>query len=334
MSSLSPRPAGPDLRRAVIGGSVAIAGLILLLVVSGAFYTLDQAQQAVVLQFGRPVHDEPITEPGLHFKMPFTQEVRFFDKRIQAWDGDPNQIPTRGREFISVDTTARWKIVDALKFLQSVRDEAGALSRLDDILDSVVRDMISSTDLVELVRSADWAVSAEDLQRALQVEENLSELTKPIEIGRQKLEEMILAEAQKTMPQYGIELVDLKIKRLNYIDSVRKQVFGRMVSERQRVAEQFRSEGEGEASRIRGDTARELAVVRSEAKRRAEVVRGEADAEATRIYSEAYSADPEFFAFLRTLQSYQESLGERATFLLGADSDYFRYLREISPAKK
>lgn len=318
----------PEARRAILGGLAAVVALIALLVLTGAFYTVDAAEQAVVLQFGRPV-GEAVTEPGLHFKTPFVQDVRYFDKRVQSWDGDPNQIPTRGREFISVDTTARWKIVDAVKFLQTMRDKEGAISRLNDILDSVVRDMVSSTELVELVRSADWKVSAADLERAVLIEENTAELTKPIEIGREELERRILEEAKKAMPALGIDLVDVRIKRLNYISSVQKQVFDRMISERQRVAEQFRSEGEGEASRIRGDTAKDLAEIRSEAKREAEVVRGQADAEATRIYSEAYSADPEFYAFLRTLQSYEQSLGEKATFVLGADSDYFRFLREI-----
>jgi membrane protease subunit HflC len=314
----------------VIQGGVAILVIALLAFTTGAYYEVDQGEQAVVLQFGRPI-GQPVTTPGLHFKMPFLQDVRRFDKRILQWDGDPNQIPTRGREFISVDTTARWRVADALQFLRSVRDESGAQSRLDDILDSVVRDTISSTELVEIVRSADWKLSAQDLERAVVIEENAAVLTRPIQSGRERLESQILTEARKAMPQYGIELVDLRIKRLNYIASVQKQVFDRMISERARVAEQFRSEGQGEASRIRGDTAKELALLRSEAKRRAEVVRGDADAEATRIYSESYSADPSFYEFLRTLQSYESSLGDKTTFVLGADSEYFRFLREIEP---
>lgn len=306
----------------------AFVAIVALVLVSSSAYTIDQAEQVVVLQFGRPV-GAPITEPGLHFKTPFVQEVRRFDRRILSWDGDPNQIPTRGREFISVDTTARWRIVDALQFLRSVRDELGARSRLDDILDSVVRDTVSSTDLVEIVRSADWSVTATDLERAAVAPDNAAELTGKVQFGRERLEAAVLAEASKSMAQYGIELVDVRIKRLNYIDSVQQQVFTRMISERQRAAEQFRSEGQGEASRIRGDTAKELATVRSDAKRRAEIVRGEADALATKIYSEAFAADPEFFAFLRTLQSYENTLGERATFLLGSDSDYFRFLRQV-----
>ena len=304
---------------------LAIVGIIALSTVYSATYVLDETEQAVVLQFGKPV-GEPVTGAGLHWKTPFVQEVRVFDRRRLAWDGAPNQIPTRGREFISVDTTARWRIVDALQFLKSVRDEAGAQSRLDDILDSVVRDKISSTNLVEIVRSADWAVSAEDLQRSLmRPDQEGQQLTAKIKVGREGLTRAILEEARKSMPQYGIDLVDLRIKRLNYISSVQKQVFDRMVSERQRIAEQFRSEGEGEASKIRGQTSRLLAEVRSEAKRGGEVIRGEADAEATRIYSESYSADPEFYAFWRSLESYRKTL-PGAVMMLGDDAPYLEFL--------
>lgn len=209
-----------------------------------------------------------------------------------------------------------------------MHDETGAQSRLDDVLDSVVRDKISSTDLVEFVRSADWDVSAEDLEGPLvaALDEQEHQLTKPIEIGRERLTRAILEQASKAMPQYGIELIDVRIKRLNYIDSVQQQVFDRMISERQRIAEQFRAEGEGEASRIRGDTARQLAEIRSEASRRAEVIRGEADAEATRIYNEAFGDAPAFYAFWRSLESYRQTL-DGAVLMLGPDSDYLRYLR-------
>ena len=312
-------------------GALGVIALLGIVVLASAAYTVDEAEQVVVLQFGDPV-GEPVTEPGLHFRMPFVQNVRRFDKRILVWDGDPNQIPTRGREYISIETTARWKIVDALKLLESVRDEAGAQSRLDDIIDSVVRDKISSTELVEIVRSSDWEVSAEELERvkAMKSGDLQDELTREIRMGRQKLTRNILAEASKGMPEkYGIELVDVRINRLNYIPSVRKQVFNRMISERQRIAEQFRSEGQGEASRIRGETSRELAGIRSEAKRKAEIIRGEADAEATAIYNGAYSADPEFYKFSRTLESYADSLSEKTTLVIGTDSEYFDYLRNI-----
>ena len=304
---------------AVLSALVAVAGLVTLF---SAAYTLDETEQAVVLQFGKPV-GEPVTDAGLHWKTPFLQEVRVFDKRRMAWDGDPNQIPTRGREFISVDTTARWRIVNALQFLKSVRDEPGAQSRLDDILDSVVRDKISSTDLVEIVRSADWEVDVDDLE--LGADPEAQKLTAKIKVGREGLTRAILEEARKAMPQYGIELVDLRIKRLNYIPSVQRQVFERMISERERISGQFRSEGEGEASRITGETSKLLAEVRSEAKRRAEVIRGEADAEATRIYSEAYSADPRFYAFWRSLESYRKTL-PGAVLVLGDDAQYLEFL--------
>ena len=312
-----------------VAGALLVAGLVVLI---SAAYTLDETEQAIILQFGRPV-GETVREPGLHFKMPFIQEVRRFDKRLLAWDGDPNQIPTKGREFISVDTTARWKIVDALTFYESVRDENGAQSRLDDIIDSVVRDKVSSTDLVEIVRSHDWEVSETDIERMENVApaEGKEVLTREIRMGRQKLTRSILEEASTGMPQkYGIELMDVRIKRLNYIPEVRQQVFARMTSERQRIAEEFRSEGEGEGSRIRGETSRELAEIRSEAKRKAEIVRGEADAEATRIYNAAYSSDPEFYAFSRTLESYGKSLSEETVLVLGMDSEYFDYFRDIA----
>jgi len=320
-----------------IGALLLIAAIATTALISAAAFSVDQAEQVVVLQFGKPVGD-PITQPGLHFKIPFIQELRRFDKRLIVWDGDPNQVPTRGREFISVDATARWRIVDALQFLKSVRDEAGAQSRLDDIIDSVVRDNISSTELTEIVRSKDWKISEKDLERFDVVpmkNDKPGELTETIRLGRETLTRNILREASRGMPEkYGIELVDVRIKRLNYITSVRRQVFQRMTSERQRIAEQFRSQGEGEASRIEGDTSRELAQIRSEAQRKAEIVRGEADAEAMRIYNEAFSTDVDFFSFLRTLESYPKTFTDRTVLILGTDSDYLRFIKDIHPAPK
>ena len=299
------------------------------IVLSSTFYALDETEQAIVVQFGAPVGD-PVTEPGLHMKLPFIQEVRRFDKRLLSWDGDPNQIPTRGEQFISVDTTARWRIVDPLKFLESVGDERGAQLRLNDILDSVVRDQISASDLVEIVRSKDWAISEEDLARAQITGEGDEEiLLQKVSRGRNEIIASILAQAQRQMPQYGIELVDIRIKRVDYVQAVQQRVFERMIAERQRIAEQFRAEGEGRAREIDGQTERLLAEIRSEARRRAEVVRGDADAEATRIYNESFGADPEFYAFFRTLESYTNSLGKDVTLIIGADSEYFRFLRDI-----
>lgn len=312
-------------------GFIAVIILAIVTLLSSAF-AVDEAEQAIVLQFGKPI-GEPITEPGLHFKMPFVQEARRFDKRLLAWDGSPNQIPTSGREFISIDTTARWRITDPLKFLQSVTNETGAQSRLDDIIDSVVRDKISSTKLTDIVRSSDWEVAEEDIEQMEVVTTGTGdkELTETVEIGREILTRNILDEAAQRTPQYGIELVDVRIKRLNYIEDVRKQVYDRMTSERQRIAERYRSEGQGEASRIEGETSRQLAEIRSEARREAEVIRGEADAEATRIYNEAYSADPDFYTFNRTLESYAQSLGADTVLMIGTDSAYFQYLRSLRP---
>ncbi len=325
--SQSVKPSNP-LRKL----SLAVAAVLVLILVSASVYTVDAAEQAIVLQFGRVI-GEPITEPGIHFKTPFVQEVRRFEKRRLSWDGEPEQIPTKGREFIEVDTTARWRIVDALQFLKSVRDIPGARSRLDDVIDSVVRDRVSSTELVEIVRSSTWDVSERDIERVvIPGGEDTGQLDRKVEVGREQLELSILADASKAVAEYGIELVDVRIKRLNYIDSVREQVFNRMISERQRIAEQFRSEGEGEASRIRGDTSLELARISSEAQRQAEVLRGEADAEAARIYNEAFGQDPEFYSFQRSLNSYQETLGAGTTMFLGTDSPYLRHLQR-GPAK-
>lgn len=327
----SPDSAERALPRPTRGGQAAAALIVLAAVVLMVFllasvYTIDPTEQAVLVQFGAPV-GEPITEPGLHFRMPFVQEIRRFDKRLIAWDGDPNQIPTIEEQFISVDATGRWRIVDPLKFMQTVQNEQGAQNRLNDILDSVVRDKIASSSLAEIVRSKDWKVSQADLERAMAGEGEEETLLQKVVVGREELVRSILETAQKQVPEYGIELVDIRIKRLNYVDSVQQEVFERMIAERQRIAEEFRSEGQGRAAEIDGETDRLVAELKSEAEKEAEIVRGLADAEATKIYSEAYGSDPEFYAFFRTLESYSTALGRDVTMVIGADSDYFRYLR-------
>src|SRR5690606_22935109 len=252
------------------------------------------------------------------------------DRRLIVWNGDPNQIPTLGREFISVDTTARWRIVDPLEFLKSVRDEAGARSRLNDIIDSVVRDKISNAELEEIVRSKDWRPDP----GVIEAEEPLRtdvDLTAPTKMGREQLTREILNDAQAGIAALGIELIDVRIKRLNYIDEVRSKVEDRMISERQRVAEQFRSEGAGRSAEIDGATEREQRRILSDGERRAEEIRGKADAEATRIYGEAFGADPEFYSYFTTLENYARGIGENSTLMLRADSDFFRYLEDISP---
>ena len=304
---------------------LGVLALAIFLVLSGTFYTLEEGQQAVILQFGRPV-GQPVTEAGLHLKLPFVQEVRRFEKRLLIWDGDPNQIPTKGREFIWVDTTARWRIADAKKFLENVATEAGAQSRLNDIIDSVVRDQVSASELVELVRSATWEVPKGEVLEEVPAEVR-EELKKQIARGREEITRAILAEARKVIPQYGIELVDVRIKRLNYVESVREKVYARMISERKRIAARFRSEGEGRSAEILGTMEKELRQIRSTAYRRVQEVRGKADAEATRVYGSAYNRDPEFYAFSRTLEAYKEGQNKNSVLILTTDSDYYRYLK-------
>ncbi|MFN7782940.1 MAG: protease modulator HflC [Lysobacterales bacterium] len=308
------------MKSPIILGAIALLGLFIL---RDATFVIDQSEQAILVQFGEPI-GEPINEPGLHFKTPFVQEVRRFDKRLLAWDGDVSQIPTLGREFVIVDTTARWRIADPLQFMRSVRDESGARTRLDDIIDSVARDIVSGTNLEEIVRSRDWQVDSETVEAEEGVVRGDVDLDKPKK-GRERLEQEMLAAASRLMPELGIELVDVRIKRINYIDSVRRQVETRMIAERQSIAERFRSEGQGRSQEILGDMERQLRTIRSEAERQAAEIRGRADAEATRIYGEAYGADPEFYAFFRTLESYR-NLGDNATLMIDADSEFFRYL--------
>lgn len=300
-----------------------IFGVFALIAIRDAAFIVDQAEQAILVQFGEPV-GEPITDPGLHWKKPFIQEVRRFDKRLLAWDGDVSQIPTLGREFVIVDTTARWRIADPLQFLRSVRDENGARTRLDDIIDSVARDIVSGTDLEEIVRSRDWSVDSKQIGEEDLVREDV-DLEKPKK-GRERLEQDMLAAASRLMPELGIELVDVRIKRINYIDSVRRQVETRMIAERQSIAERFRSEGQGRSQEILGQMERELQTIRSEAERQAAEIRGKADGEATKIYGEAFGGDPEFYAFFRTLESYR-AMGENTTLMIDADSEFFRYLQ-------
>ncbi len=304
---------------------LAIIVAIAAILGSTMLYTVDEAKQAIVVQFGEPIGDV-INEPGLKVKLPW-QDVRYFDKRLLVWDGDVTQIPTLGREFILVDTTARWQITDPLLFLTSVRDEAGARTRLDDIIDSVVRDMVSSTELEEIVRSQDWEVDMDNLDDPALAERSDVNLEEQPKLGRELLEREILERARRSMPDLGIKLDDVRIKRVNYIQSVRKQVESRMIAERQSIAERFRSEGRGRSQEILGNMERDLRRIQSEAAKTAEEIRGEADAEATRIYGQAFGADAEFYAFFRTLESYR-ALGENSTLMLRSDSDFFRYLEE------
>jgi modulator of FtsH protease HflC len=305
---------------------VLVLVLALLLTTRTAF-VVDQAEQAIIVQLGEPVGDV-ITDPGLHWRLPFIQDVRRFDKRLLDWDGDVSQIPTLGREFIIVDTTARWRITDPLQFLRSVRDEAGARTRLDDVLDSAARDIVSGTELEEIVRSADWQVDVSQLAQEEAAALAETDLQRP-QRGRAQLERDILATATQQMPNIGIEIVDVRIKRINYIESVRDQVESRMISERDSIAARFRSEGEGRSQEILGNMGKELRRISSEAERRAQEIIGAADAQATKIYGEAYGRDPAFYGFSKTLESYS-TLGENTTLMIDAESEFFRYLESTA----
>ena len=253
------------------------------------------------------------------------------EKRLLIWDGDPTQIPTAGREFIWVDATARWRIVDPLKFLKSVATESAAQSRLDDIIDSVVRDLVSANPLVELVRSSSWKTpKGEVIEEAPR--EVVEELKKEIALGREGMTRAVLAEVRKVTPQYGIEVADVRIKRLNYVESVREKVYARMISERKRIAARFRSEGEGRSAEILGNMEKELREIRSRAYRKVQEIRGKADAAATRIYGRAYGRDPDFYAFSRTLEALKEDQNKNSVILLTTDSDYYKYLKEAIPS--
>ncbi len=309
---------------------VIILGVVLT--VSGAVYTVDQSQQAVITQFGEPI-GKPITEAGLHFKLPFVQQVHYFEKRILEWDGEPNQIPTKDKKYISVDTTARWRITDALKFMQSVGDETGAQARLDDIIDSATRDAITSHNLVEAVRNTNNIIDQKDTsdsEDSVGQSEGLAKIT----FGREALTRSILKEAAQIVPQYGITLIDVRIKRINYVADVQKKVFQRMISERKRAAELYRSEGQGRKAEIEGKTAKELNEIQSEAYRKAEEIKGKADAKATKIYAEAYNKDPEFYAFLKSLNTYKKSIGKSTTLILSTDSEYLKYLKSSGATAK
>ena len=311
---------------------IGVIIIILLIVLYSSFYTIPEGKQVVLVQLGRPV-GKPIQEAGLRFKLPFIQKALFFEKRILKWDGDPNQIPTKDKKYIWVDTTARWRISDALKFLQTVATESGAASRLDDIIDAVVRNFISKNILVEVVRSADWVapVRDEELEGGrVTVTPILDvEMKAKIDFGREKITRAILEEAAKITPQYGIELVDVKIKRINYVESVRNKVYERMISERKRVAAEYRSEGEGKKAEILGTMEKELKKILSGAYRTAQEIRGEADAEATQIYGVAYNRDADFYTFYKTLETYKAASNNNAYIILSTDSDYYKYLKKI-----
>ena len=300
---------------------VLVAAAVAFVVLSSSLYTVKETEQVIVTQFGKPV-GRPITTPGLKLKMPFTQTVHAFEKRFMEWDGDPNQIPTKDKRFIWVDSYARWRITDPLLFFQRLRDERGAQSRLDDILDGETRNTIAKNELIDLVRSTN---------RPFVVAEDVAELSQPeaaekVAHGREKLTQEVLQNARRRTGDLGIEILDFRIKQINYVEAVRQEVYARMISERKRIAELYRSEGAGEAARIAGEKERQLRVVESEAYRQAQEIRGKADAHAADIYAAAYNRDPDFYRFLKSMVTLRESIDPETTLLLSTDSDLLRYL--------
>lgn len=295
---------------------------VIIFVVPGSLFVVHQTEQAIITQFGEPVGGA-ITEPGLHFKLPWVQKVLRFDKRWLPWDGDANQIPTKDKKFIWVDTYARWRIADPLMFYKAVRDERQAQSRLDDIIDGETRNAVASYNLIEIVRSSD---------RVFEVTEELGgfvdeTVAQEIVSGREAITRQILEESSKVTPNFGIELVDVQFKRINYTEEVRESVYQRMISERRRIAERSRSEGQGRSAEIRGQKERDLQEIGSEAFKTAEETRGLADAEATQIYASAYSKDPDFYQFLKTLETYRSSLDKDVTLVLSSDSEFLKFLK-------
>lgn len=317
--------------------------VLILLVGIGFFasaYTVDETEQVVITQFGRIIGD-PVTEPGLNFRIPFIQHVNVYPKNIQAWDGEPGQIPTRDKTYLWVDTFGRWRIVDPVKLLRTVTDMPSALNRLDDIINPAVRNVVTSHQLIETVRNtnremtslAQEAIDDEAVKEAVQeVEEEKEPSQYQIDVGRAKLTKMMLAEAQPKLDKFGIELIDVKIKRVNYVQEVRKSVYNRMIAERKQMAAKIRSIGQGEAREIAGDKQRDLQEIQSGAYRTAEEIKGDADAKATNIYADAYGLDPEFYSFVKSLNVYKSSL-DKSDLVLSTDSKFLQYLKNFEPVE-
>ena len=303
---------------------VVIAALLALIIVSDAYYIVSETNQVVLTQFGEPVGGAIMT-PGLHVKLPFIQKTHVFEKRWLEWDGDSNQIPTKDKKYIWVDTYARWRISDPLVFFQRVRDERGAYSRLDDIIDGETRNAIANHNLLEIVRSSNRPFETTgELQEVLDVVRVLEK----VEVGRDEINAIILKAASAITPEYGIELRDVKLKRVNYVDDVQRKVFDRMISERKRIAERYRSEGDGKSAEIRGQREREAKRIESEAYRQGQETMGKADAEATQIYAAAYNRDPAFYQFVKTLDTYREIMGRETVLILSTDAEFLKFLRQ------
>lgn len=313
---------------------------VIILVFSSA-YVVPEGRQAVITQFGKPVRS--VNQAGLHFKLPLIQEIRRIDSRILSWDGNPNQIPTKDKKYIEVDTTARWKIVDPLMFIQTVQSEQGARSRLDAILDGITRDVISGHNLVEAVRNSNTILDViakieeekknmkdKNVEKDVNLIETQEEVTgdvEPIQIGREKLSSLIIKRAKEELKPLGIELIDVQLRRIAYEKSVQEKVYGRMISERERIAEKILSFGKGEQAKIQGKTDKDLKKIESKAYRRVQQIKGEAEAEAINIYAKSLRQSPEFYRFIRTLEAYEKSLPKETQLILSSQSRFWEVLR-------
>lgn len=299
--------------------------LVAWLLLSGTFYVVGEPEQIIITQFGEPIGD-PVDTPGLKVKVPFIQRVHRFDKRFLEWDGDANELPTKDKRFVYVDVYARWHITDPLLFFQRLRDERGAQTRLDDILDGETRNAVANHDLVEIVRNSNRQPDA-----TLIGTEEIVTLAE-ISTGREEIQKIILEKSKERVTDLGIDILDVRFKRINYVEEVRRKVYDRMIAERRRIADRYRSEGEGEAARIRGERDRDLDRIQSEAYRQAQTIIGQADAEATRIFAAAYDQSAEsrsFYEFIRTMESYRQTIDETTSLMLSTDGDFTRFLERI-----
>jgi membrane protease subunit HflC len=302
---------------------ILVAAVVLaLFTASSAFYTVAETEQVIITQFGEPM-GHAVTQAGLHMKVPFTQEANVFEKRWLEWNGNANQVPTRDKKYIGVETYARWRIANPLLFFQRLRDERRAQSRLDDIIDGETRNVIAGHNLIEVVRTTNRAFEkAEEAEDVMEAES-----MRQVELGRNKITRLILERVSSIVPDYGIELVDVQIQRVNYIESVQAKVFERMISERKRIADRHRSEGQGKSSEVRGKKERELKVIESEAYRKTQETMGRGDAEATSIYAAAYNRNRELYKFLKTMETYRTTVDKDSWLVLSTSADFFRYLQ-------
>lgn len=307
-------------------GIFLIVGAAVIALVYFSAYVVDETEQVVVTQFGKVV-GAPKQASGLYFKLPFVQDATYFPKNLQLWDGDPGQIPTLDKTYIWVDTFARWKIVDSVKFFQTVNNTISAQGRLDDIIDPAVRNLITENRLIEAVRQTNRGMDTFEHG----IEEAKDEKSFHITIGREEITKQILEQAQPKLSKFGIEVVDVKVKRINYVEQVRNSVYGRMIAERKQIAEKFRSEGKGEARKILGDKEKELKQITSQAYRKAQTLKGKADAEATQLYADSYGVDPDFYSFIKTLEIYSETLDKDSSLVISTDSEFFKYLKGYDP---